>query len=204
MRPHWLSIFLAAFLLIPANLQHAQAAGDSPESIVAEFQALLISTMKSADKTSVRQRYEKLKPGVSAAFHIPLMTQISTGQYWKPATNDERAQAVLGFTRMSVSTLATLFDGYGGETFEHRSTKDGPSNTRLVITDLVKSDKSTISITYVTRKFKAGWQIVDVIVDGGISELMVRRSEYRLVLKERGIPGLISLLNSKADELMSR
>jgi len=198
------SFFVAVFLLIPAVPQETRASGDSPNSAVSDFQALLISTMKAAEQTTVRERYEKLLPGVSKAFHIPLMTQISTGQYWKPATNDERSQAVMGFTRMSVSTLATLFDGYSGETFEYRATKDGPSNTKLVITDLVKSDKSTINITYVTRKFKKGWQIMDVIVDGGISELMVRRSEYRLVLKERGIPGLISLLNAKADELMSR
>lgn len=204
MKRQFLGILTVALLLIPAIPQGVQAAGESPKAIVAEFQALLISTMKSADKTTVRERYEMLLPGVSSAFHIPLMTQISTSQYWKPATNDERSQVVMAFTKMSVSTLATLFDGYNGETFVQRAIKDGPSKTKLVITDLVKSDKSTINITYVTRKFKAGWQIVDVVVDNGISELKVRRSEYNLVLKKSGIPGLISLLNDKAHELMSR
>ena len=45
--------------------------------------------------------------------------------------------------------------------------------------------------------------ILDVVVEQGISELAVRRSEYRLVLKEKGVEGLIDALNRKADELMA-
>ena len=82
--------------------------------------------------------------------------------------------------------------------------KPGPQNTTLVVTKLVKSDQSTVEISYVTRQFKNGWRIIDVILDRGISELMVRRSEYRLILKNRGVAGLISVLNSKADELVLR
>ena len=45
---------------------------------------------------------------------------------------------------------------------------------------------------------------VDVVVDDGISELEVRRSEYRLLLENKGIDGLIRALNAKADQLMSQ
>jgi ABC-type transporter MlaC component len=72
-----------------------------------------------------------------------------------------------------------------------------------VITELVKPDKSTVDIAYVTKKIKDRWRIIDVIVDNGISELMVRRSEYNLILKKKGVPGLVSLLNRKADELVA-
>ena len=72
------------------------------------------------------------------------------------------------------------------------------------MTKLWKLDKSTIDIAYVTRPFKEGWRIIDVILDNGISELKVRQSEYRQVLKKEGVSGLIKLLNSKADELISK
>ena len=48
-----------------------------------------------------------------------------------------------------------------------------------------------------------GWRVIDVIVDNGISELKVRRSEYNLILKQSGVPGLITLLHNKADELVA-
>jgi len=198
------SIIFAVLVLIPASSSRIDAAENSPSEVVSKFQALLVDTMKVAQSTSVRERYGLLRPGVEKSFHLPLMTQIATGRYWKSATKNERANVARAFLRMSVSTLATLFDGYDGESFEPRAVKDGPSKTKLVITDLIKSDKSKINITYVTRKFRDGWRIVDVVVDSGISELKVRQSEYNLVLKQHGIPGLVDLLNGKAEELMSQ
>ena len=132
------------------------------------------------------------------------MIQIAISNHWKDSTTSERRQLVNAFRRMSISILATLFDGYSGETFKLVEEKPGPQNTTLVVTKLVKSDQSTVEISYVTRQFKNGWRIIDVILDRGISELMVRRSEYRLILKNRGVAGLISVLNGKADELVSR
>ena len=176
---------------------------DSPESIVMGFQNNLIEVMKVAETLSVSQRFDHLSLAVDRAFHLPLMVQIAVGSHWKTTDQGARSKVLKAFRRMSISTLATLFDGYGGETFEHQKNKSGPSNTILVMTDLVKSDNSRIQIAYVTRQFKSGWRIIDVVLDGGISELKVRRSEYRQVLNNTGISGLVDLLNDKADELMS-
>jgi len=197
--------FLTVFLFVATVSVGADdiAGGKSPSAVVGSFQEMLIEVMKTAENTTVKQRYENLEPGVGRSFHIPLMIQIATGKYWKQATSEERVNLASAFKRMSISTLATLFDGYNGEVFHQLGEKDGPRNTRLVMTELVKSDKSTVSIAYLTRNFGDRWQIIDVIVDSGISELLVRKSEYNLVLKEKGIPGLIDLLNAKADQLIS-
>jgi len=133
-----------------------------------------------------------------------MMIQIATGSYWKEATATERKQLVEAFRRMSVTSLATLFDDYSGEVFKLVKESPGPQKTRIVTTKLLKSDKSTIDIAYVMLRFKEGWKIIDVILDSGISELKVRQSEYRMVLKKEGVPGLISLLNNTADELISK
>ena len=60
-----------------------------------------------------------------------------------------------------------------------------------------------MELIYVTRLFKGQWRIIDVLVDSGISELAVRRSEYRKVLRTKGIDGLVNTLNAKADQLLS-
>ncbi|NQV84475.1 MAG: ABC transporter substrate-binding protein [Rhodospirillales bacterium] len=181
----------------------SRAAEPGPSEVVKGFQATLLQVMKDAEKLNVQQRFERLGPNVKKSFHIPLMVQIASGDHWSQATNSERLDLVNAFRRMSTMTLATLFDGYSGETFKVANERPGPQKTTLVATKLIKSDKSTVDITYVTRPFKGSWRIIDVIVDNGISELMVRRSEYRQTLKRDGIPGLIKLLNGKADELAS-
>ena len=195
------ALVLIAFLVTSLT---GGAFAASPSEIVERFQATLLEVMKEAKTLTVRQRYNRLRPSVEKSFHIPLMVQIASGGYWKKATLDERQQLANAFRRMSISILATLFDGYSGEVFKLMDEKPGPQNTTLVRTKLIKTDKSAVDIAYVTRSFKDGWRIIDVILDNGISELMVRRSEYRLVLKNKGIPGLIKLLNDKADELVGQ
>ena len=48
------------------------------------------------------------------------------------------------------------------------------------------------------------WQIADVYLNGTISELATRRSEFAAILRTRGINGLIAMLNTKADALSAR
>ena len=197
--------FKALVLFVCLAVFPGQATAEvGPSDIVLRFQASLLQVMKEAEKLSVHQRFERLAPSVDKSFHIPLMIQIISSGFWKKATASEQMQVVEAFRRMSIATLATLFDGYSGEVFKLETQMPGPQKTLLVMTKLIKSDKSTVDIAYVLRPFKKGWRIIDVILDNGISELKVRQSEYSLILKNKGIPGLISLLNGKSDELISQ
>ncbi len=196
----YLAIVTVALALFapPANADQA-----TPTNTVTEFQSTLLAVMKDASSLTVQQRYDRLAPAVSKAFHLPLMAQIATGRSWNEAMRDERLKVISAFRRMSISTLATLFDGYNGEVFTVVADKPGPSKTTLVMTELLKTDGERVNIAYVMRKFAEDWQIIDVIIDSGFSELKVRRSEYNLVLKKNGLAGLIELLNRKADELVA-
>lgn len=195
---------LLVLLVFLSFSQAVAAAETTPGKVVEQFQASLLEVMKEAETLTVQQRYSRLKPSVEKSFHIPLMIQIASAGYWKESTKSERQQLVDAFLRMSISILATLFSGYDGEVFKLIGEKPGPQNTTLVMTKLIKADKSTVEIAYVTRLIQNEWRIIDVIVDSGISELKVRRSEYRQILKNKGVQGLIALLNGKADELVSQ
>ena len=133
-----------------------------------------------------------------------LMAQIVTGEHWNKAHASEKAAVTEAFKRINIATLATLFDGYNGEVFAINGEYPGPSNTTVVSTSLIKADKSKVSIAYVARTFDREWRLIDVVVDGGISELKIRRSEYNLILSNGGLSALTKLLNNKADELMSQ
>jgi ABC-type transporter MlaC component len=45
------------------------------------------------------------------------------------------------------------------------------------------------------------WLISDIYLDGAISEVATRHSEFAAILKSQGIDGLIAALNRKADIL---
>ena len=193
-----LLILLVLFLTLGPSISSAE----TPDNVVQKFQHRLLTVMKEAKKLSVQQRYQRLEPDVIRAFHLPLMAQISTGSFWKTAKNEEKKQLVTAFRRMSVSTLATMFNDYSGENFKSLGEKPGPRQLRVVKTEMTRPKKDAIPIAYISKKFHDRWYLIDIMVDNGISELKVRRSEYRGILKREGIQGLIRVLNKKADELM--
>jgi phospholipid transport system substrate-binding protein len=194
----------AALLVLCATGPTFAADSMPPKAIVESFQQSLIAVMKEAKTLGVKGRYERLAPIIDHAFHLPLMTHIAASSHWNETTATQRHALVAAFRRMSASTLATLFDGYSGERFAHVGESAGPQGTLLVETRLVKSDNSTNDIAYVAKQIQNRWYLIDVIVDKGISELNVRRSEYRRVLQEQGVDGLIRVLNAKADELLAQ
>ncbi len=197
--PKVLAVLFFLVAAVPAG-----AAEVEPRVLVERFQGNLLAVMKEAESLGVKGRYDRLVSSIEETFYLPLMIRIASGPYWKGANQTQRSRLISAFRRMSVSRVATLFDGYAGETFEAIGEKPGPQNTLLVETRIVIPDKPSVNLTYVAKTIKERWRLIDVIVDDGISELSVRRSEYRRVLKNEGVDGLIATLNKKADELIAQ
>jgi phospholipid transport system substrate-binding protein len=51
------------------------------------------------------------------------------------------------------------------------------------------------------RRNGDSWLISDIYLDGAISEVATRRSEFAAILRTDGVDGLIVALNRKADML---
>ncbi len=197
--PKILAVLFFLVAAVPAG-----AAEVEPRVLVERFQGNLLAVMKEAETLGAKGRYDRLLSSIEETFYLPLMIRIASGPYWKGANQTQRSRLISAFRRMSVSRVATLFDAYAGETFEAIGEKSGPQNTLLVKTRIVIPDKPSVNLTYVAKTFKERWRLIDVIVGDGISELSVRRSEYRRVLQIEGVDGLIATLNKKADELIAQ
>ncbi len=193
------TLLCVGILMLPVSVR-AESAG----AHVQTFQTGLISVMKEAEQLGVQGRFARLKPLVSDTFNLPLMAALAAGPYWKTADAATRDRLVAAFTRMSIATLATLFDGYSGETFTLIDEKAGPQGVTFVNTLLTSPSRPNgVEISYVARQSEGTWRLIDVIVDGGISELKVRISEYNQILKTGGVTALIKLLEDKADQLLA-
>jgi phospholipid transport system substrate-binding protein len=58
-----------------------------------------------------------------------------------------------------------------------------------------------VKVDYMMRRRGEGWLISDIYLDGVISEVATRRSEFAAILKTEGIDGLIAALNRKTSLL---
>ena len=177
---------------------------ENPRLIIDRFHASLLAVMKQASKTGVMARYDTLEPEIASRFDLRLMTALATGKHWRTANKETRKQLTEAFRRFSTATYASRFSGYSGQSFNTLKVSTGPRKTELVSTEIRRPNDSPVALTYVTRKARKGWRIIDVLVDNGISELAVRRSEYRSVLKSSGAEGLVKLLNQKTATLLKQ
>jgi phospholipid transport system substrate-binding protein len=194
------AVVLAAAVVLPPR---PSVAAETPVATVETLHQALIALMKDATRLSVDQRYGKLAPTLSATYDFETMTRLAVGTAWTDASPDQRAALTSAFGRLSIATYAKRFSGYSGESFETLGEKEGPRGTTLVETRLVRPADPPVPLTYVLQKqSQAGFRIIDVILQGSISELAVRRSEYAQVLRQGGVDALTRLLQQKADEML--
>ena len=194
-------LFVLIFCVRPPAFGSGTSVTDARQTIN-RFHASLLEVMKQADKSGVKARYRILEPEIAKRFDLRLMIALATGKYWRAAGPNSRGRLAEAFHRFSAATYSSRFSGYSGQSFKTLNVSTGPRKTELVRTEIRRPDGPPVALTYVTRMARKGWRIVDVLLDDGISELAVRRSEYRSVLKSDGVDGLIRLLDQKTEILL--
>ena len=66
---------------------------------------------------------------------------------------------------------------------------------------IIRANGEPVRVDYMMRQSGDAWLIADIYLDGAISEVATRRSEFAAILKNDSIDGLIAALNRKADIL---
>lgn len=181
----------------------ARATGEAAPAVtlIEELHEALLSVMREADVLGFDGRYERLQDPIDHAFDHERMIRIASGPFWRKASEEERRELFDAFRRMSLSTYAARFKGYSGQEFEIEGSRPGPQETVLVSTRIVSPKNDPVEIVYVVKEADGRWRVADVLLENSISELAVRRSEYRAILKKDGVSGLIATLNEKSQDL---
>jgi phospholipid transport system substrate-binding protein len=195
--PHKFALLVALALgLAAGQAEAAPAASD----VVRGFYASLLETMRQGPELGAGGRYGKLAPLVRDSFDVAAMTRLVVGASWQAAAPAQRQRVTEAFERYVAATYADRFDNYSGERFEVIDQKPfGPGV--VVETRIVKSDGEPVAVDYLMRQVGEDWRIADVYLDGAISELATRRSEFAAILRDGGIDGLIAALDRKSQVL---
>jgi phospholipid transport system substrate-binding protein len=195
-------IILGVLCLVP--LTSTKAAPDSAVGVVKDFQAGVLEFLKKVNTLDVRGLFGLVAPLTQQNMHLPLMVATASSPYWQAGSRTQKANLVKAFHRMGASSIVTLFNEYDGEVFRIWRSRKTSGPIVLVDTKIGNpKDQDPTEVTYVTAKIQGRWWIIDVIVAGGISEVKVRKNEFSAVLKRGGLDELISVLNTRANRLLS-
>ncbi len=200
------ALFFALFLAspaFPAGPTGPAETSESPSGPVHELNNALLEAMKNADALGFEGRYKLLAPVLTRVFAFPVMARIATGRSWGKLTASQKERLIGAFVRSSIATFASRFNGYSGERFEVTGERPALRGSVLVENRIIKASGEIVPINYLLRKFGGNWQIVDIFLKALFSELAIKRSEYRSIIKRQGVEGLIEKINEKFFKMKS-
>jgi phospholipid transport system substrate-binding protein len=169
-------------------------------AIVQGLYDALLTTMKSGQVLGQSGRFAQLAPVIRRSFDIPAMARLSVGPVWASLTEGQRQQVTESYGRYISAIYADRFDSYAGQKLEVIGEQPAPSGV-VVKSQIIKANGEPVKVDYVMRRTGDDWLISDIYLDGAISEVATRRSEFATILKTAGIDGLIAALNHKAEIL---
>jgi phospholipid transport system substrate-binding protein len=161
---------------------------------------VLLSTMKNGRTLGQGGRFMQLEPVIRRSFDIASMARLAVGPSWASLAEAQRQQVTESFGRYISAIYADRFDSYAGQKLEVTGEQTAPSGV-MVKSQIVKANGEPVKVDYMMRRSGDSWLISDIYLDGAISEVATRRSEFAAILKKDGIDGLIAALNRKADSL---
>lgn len=196
-------IFLLLISAIALAQSEEQTHSDKPEQIVIVLQNALIKAMQQGEKLSYHDRESFLAPVIQQTHDLETIVRTILGAHWTTLDKTEQQAMLSIFTQNSIATYADRFDQYDNEYFEIIDNQPLPRGRLLVRSRFIKADKGIISFDYVLHQQSEHWQIINIVVDG-VSDLALKRAEYNAIIQQEGIQSLISILQSKTDQIKLR
>jgi phospholipid transport system substrate-binding protein len=179
--------------------------GQTPSAAAARIQTYyedLMPTIKQAARLTVRERDKRFAPAFTAAFDLATMTRLAVGPPWKSFSPAQQAAVQEAFARFIVADYASQIKDYSGESFvvDPQTTPEPRGGGEIVKTKLLQSGGRTVSINYLVR----GGRVIDVYLNGKISDLAMRRDEFTSIIASGGADGLIKRLQDRTESLLGK
>jgi len=187
----------------PSSGPPAAATPASPTKTIQAFYDALSDSMKRAKELGVMGRYKRLEPVIDSAFDVPTMTQLMVGPAWSTMSASDQEMLTSRVRRMTIAGYAQNFDGYSGESFIVDPTIQERDGGQIVSTKLTIPGKEDVAFLYRLRNAGGAWKIVDIYLDGSISQVAFRRSDFASTLRSGGAIALAKKLDELTDKMLS-
>jgi phospholipid transport system substrate-binding protein len=193
------AVVVAALLAFPATAQDDGGADTSPEAVVAGLEDMLIEHMKAGEEMTFEQRYERLRSRLADILALDRMGRYIFGRDWQSLSEAERERFTQAFGDLSAATYAAQFADYNGERFEAVDVSRQGEDRTVVRRKLITGGGREVAFDYLLTTDEAGaWRIVTIITDG-VSDLAIKRSQYRRILDEADFDAVIERIRSAID-----
>jgi phospholipid transport system substrate-binding protein len=196
-----LTVFMALFVALAAgDVRAADASTDPAARQIEQFYAALIDNMKNGPALGVQGRYRELAPVAEDTFDLAGMARLTVGPAWSTMPETDHKAITDAFGRLTLSNYAKNFKSFGGEQFVVDPMVKVRNEDKIVESKLVRSERSTVPFNYRMRMVGDKWKVIDVYLNGYVSQVALRRADFSSTVAASGASGLVK----KIDELVAR
>jgi phospholipid transport system substrate-binding protein len=181
-----------------AGKEPVKELGEAAE-VIRKFNDTLLESMKKGEALSYSERFKLLEPVVKDTFSFYYMAVKSTGNYWKSFSKEQKWLIIQKYTEWTTATYAGRFNEYDNEKFEVVSEEKNRS-TVSVKSNIIKEDGEKVEFVYRLRKFDDKWKVIDILLQGNVSQLALTRSQFIGILDSDSYEGLLAMFQKKIDE----
>ena len=191
---------VVALLTLAVIASPAEAESAAARRIEAYYQQLM-PTLRAAGQLSVQERDRRFAPAITSAFDIGTMTRLATGPAWSKFSGAQQAAVREAFAQFLVADYAHQVTDYSGESFVvDPQTTPASGGGEIVRTKLLQPGGRTVQINYLVR----GGRVIDVYLNGTISDLATRRDEFASILAGGGgAEALVKTLRERTASLLA-
>lgn len=191
---------LAALVAVSAAAltaaQPGREAVAAPADVVERLHAGVLELAAGARDATLEARIERLRPLVTATHDLPYIAELTIRRAWDGLSPEERRRFVGAFERLSIATYASRFADLEGDPFRIVESSAAAAGRARVGAEIDRPDAEPVPLEYVLHETDAGWKIINIVADG-VSDLALKRAEYRRILTDGTVDDLIAELESQ-------
>ena len=197
-------MFISSIVLIititPIFLLGSPTPSDPAVQVIEEFNGALLECMKKGKELGFSGRFEVLNPIMKKSFFFLYMVKKSTGSFWRQMSQEQQNEVFDKYINWSVGTFAKRFKEYNKQRFEIVSNEPFRKKYKRIVSHIINVDGENRSFEYILLQDKEKWRIIDIQIEG-VSQLSFTRSQFKSVLQDRGIEGLLAELDYRIKAL---
>lgn len=178
-----------------------KTAADPAALAVQDFYDTLFESMRHAGEWKMQGRYDHLYPVMMKLFDVPTMTRIAVGPDFAKLPPDQQDNLRTAFGKLLVATFASTFDDFKGETYGVDAAV-APQGQDRFVKSRFNGAGAPVDINYLLRGKGDSWRIIDIYLNGTISQLATWRSEYGAAFQQQGFDGLMAAVEAQTSKDM--
>ena len=185
------NIFLICLIISIFILFHSETKSES--KVLAGVNELHESLIKISNKTINSDNLAMIDDVVKNSYDLEKMGKIIIGVDWKQMDTKTQKEFINVFKRFISVNYFRRFNKINELDFEHQTVTNIEDKFKLARV-ILTADNEKFKIDYLLGFKNEKWKIFDVLLDGSISEVATKKSDFKKIIKEEGVSGLVKNL----------